>query len=170
MRHAPGGPVMKIIALAATLVALTGAVAGAQDRAGAFPTPLVRVHVGNDSTVQGFLRGNSADEVVVFTSDRRYVHVPLASVQRFEVRQRTGSHVKRGAMMGVFLWASLMFAASIDRLEDAGPASWQSAAILTGSVGVGAAVGKGVPRYGWVPTEPSRLSGPMPAVRVTLSF
>ena len=88
-----------------------------------------------------------------------YRHVPLADVQRFEVRRRTGTHVKRGAVMGVFLWASLMFAASIDRLEDAGPASWESAALLAGSVGLGAVVGKGVPRYGWVAAEPGRLTG-----------
>ncbi len=71
--------------------------------------------------------------------------------------------------MGVFLWASLMFAASIDRLEDAGPASWESAALLAGSVGLGAAVGKGVPRYGWVADRarpPPRLPRPTPRPRL----
>jgi hypothetical protein len=161
---------MRTIALAATLVVLTGAIAEAQDGAGA--TPMVRVHLRNDSTVQGFLRGNSKDEVVIFASDRSYRHVPLADIQRFEVRRRTGSHVKRGAVMGVFLWASLMFAASIDRLEDAGPWSWESGAVLAGSVGLGAAIGKGVPRYGWVPTEPNRLSGSLdpPLVHFSLRF
>lgn len=163
---------MRTIALAATLVVLTGAVAEAQDGAGAQATPIVRVHLRNDSTVQGFLRGNSKDEVVVFASDGRYRHVPLSDIQRFEVRRRTGTHVKRGAVMGVFLWASLMFAASINSLEDAGPASWESAAVMAGSVGLGAAIGKGVPRYGWVPTEPGRLTGSLdpPPLRLSLRF
>jgi hypothetical protein len=160
---------MKAIAIAATLVVLTGAVA---DAAPAEATPIVRARLRDDSTVQGFLRGNSADEVVVFTRDGRYRHVALADVQRFEVRRRTGSHLKRGAVMGVFLWASLMFAASIDSLEDAGPASWQSGAILAGGAGLGAAIGRGVPRYGWVPAEPGRLSGSLdpPLVRFSLRF
>ena len=161
---------MRAIALAAALVVLTGAVAGAQEGARAETTPIVRVRLRDHSTVQGFLRGNSADEVVVFTSDGRYRHLPLADVQRFEVRRRTGTHVKRGAVMGVFLWASLMFAASIHSLEDAGPASWQSAAILGGGGGLGAALGKSVPRYGWVPTEPARVAASVPPIRLTLRF
>ena len=162
---------MRAIALAATLVVLTTA-ADARDGAAAEATPIVRVRLRNDSVVQGFLRGNSADEVVVFASDGQYRHVPLADVQRFEVRRRTGTHVRRGAVMGVFLWASLMFAASINRLEDAGAASWESGALLAGSVGLGAAIGKTVPRYGWVPTEPGRLSGALdpPLAQVSLRF
>lgn len=161
---------MKLVATAATLLALTAVSAQAQTRTEAAPT--VRVHLRNDSTVQGFLRGNSADELVVFTSDGLYRHVPLTDVRRFEVRRRTGTHVKRGAVMGAFVWASLMFAASIDRLEDAGPASWESAALLAGGVGLGAAIGKGVPRYGWVPAEPGRLTGALdpPPVRWSLRF
>jgi hypothetical protein len=163
---------MRTIAVATTLVLLTGATAQAQDAVGTAATPMVRVHLRSQSTVQGFLRGNSVDELVVFTSDGQYRHVPLAAVQRFEVRRRTGSHVKRGALMGAFLWASLMFAASIDSLEDAGAASWQSAALLAGGVGLGGAIGKTVPRYGWVPAEPGRLSGALdpPPVRVSLRF
>lgn len=163
---------MRAIALAATVVALTGIAADAQEAVGSTAAPAVRVRLRDDSTVQGFLRGNSADELVVFTSDRSYRHVPLAHVQRLEVRRRTGSHAQRGAMMGVFLWASLMFAASIDSLEDAGAASWQSGAILAGSAGLGAAIGRSVPRYGWVPTEPGRLSGTLdpPLVRLSLRF
>ena len=163
---------MRAIAIAATLVALIGAVADAQDGPGSGAAPIGRLRLRNDSTVQGFVRGHSADEVVVYTSAGRYSHVPVAEIQRLEVRRRTGTHVKRGAMMGVFLWASLMFAASIDSLQDAGPASWQSAAILAGGTGLGVAVGKGVPRYGWVPTEPGRLSGSLdaPLVRVSLRF
>lgn len=163
---------MRTIALAATLVALTGAVADAQDAAGGGATPIVRVRLRNASTVQGFLRSHSADEVVVYTNAGRYSHVPVGEIQRLDVRRPTGTHVKRGAVMGVFLWASLMFAASIDSLEDAGPASWQSAAILAGGTGLGAAIGKSVPRYGWVPTEPGRLSGSLdpPLVRLSLRF
>ena len=163
---------MRAIAVAATLIVLAGAPAQAQDAVGTGATPMVRVHLRSQSTVQGFLRGNSVDELVVFTSDGQYRHVPLAAVQRFEVRRRTGSHVKRGALMGAFLWASLMFAASIDTLEDAGPASWQSAALLAGGVGLGGAIGKTVPRYGWVPTEPGRLTGSLdpPLVRFSLRF
>jgi len=163
---------MRTIALAATLVALTGAIADAQDRTGGEATPIVRVRLRNDSTVQGFLRSHSADEVVVYTSGGRYTHVPIGQIQRLDVRRQTGTHVKRGAMMGVFLWASLMFAASIDSLEDAGPASWQSGAILAGGTALGAAIGKGIPRYGWVPTEPGRLSGSLdpPLVRFSVRF
>lgn len=161
---------MRAIALASTLVALTGAVADAQDGAGAVATPIVRLRLRDDSTVQGFLRSHSADEVVVYTSAGRYSHVPVGEIQRLEVRRRTGTHFRRGALMGVFLWASLMFAASIDSLQDAGPASWQSAAILAGGAGLGAAIGKGVPRYGWVATEPGRLSGSVPPVRLTVRF
>jgi hypothetical protein len=159
---------MKSIVLAVTLAALTGASVSAADTAET--TPMVRLRLHNSSTVQGFLRGNSADELVVYASDGRYRHVPLRDVQRFEVRRRTGTHVKRGAVMGAFLWASLMFAASIDTLEDAGPASWQSAAILAGGVGLGAAAGRTVPRYGWVPAEPGRVSLAPPLVRVTVRF
>ena len=158
---------MRTIVFAASLAVLAGATADAQTA-----TPTVRAHLRDQSAVQGFLRGNSADELVIYTSDSRYVHVPRAALQRVEVRQRTGSHVRRGAVMGVFLWASLMFAASIDTLEDAGPASWESGAILAGSVGVGALVGRSVPRYGWVPMEPGRLNGQIdtPPVHVTLRF
>lgn len=162
---------MRTIVLAASLVLLAGAAAHAQTPAGT-ANPRVRVTLRGQPTVQGFLRGNSADEVVVYTAEGRYLHVPLSAVQRIEVRQRTGSHWKRGAAMGVFLWASLMFAASIDSLEEAGATSWESAAILGGSVAVGAVVGKTVPRYGWVPTEPGRLTGAIdaPRARLTLRF
>jgi hypothetical protein len=129
--------------------------------------PLVRARTGGE-IVQGYLRANSADELVIYTSDRRFRHVPKAGLQGLEVRERMGSHWKRGAAMGVFLWASLMFAASIDELEDAGAASWESAAVLAGSMGLGAAVGKAVPRHGWRETSPDRLPGP--AVRVSIRF
>jgi len=161
---------MRAIVAATALVAVTASTAFAQGASSA--TPTVRVQLRSDSTVQGFLRGNSADELVIFTSDRAYRHVPLSDVQRLEVRQRTGTHARRGAVMGVFLWASLMFAASIDRLEDAGAASWESGAILAGSAGLGALVGKGFSRYGWVETEPARLTGAInpPPARLTLRF
>lgn len=163
---------MRVFVLAATLVAVTGTAAVAQETLSPSATPLVRAHLRSGSTVQGFLRGNSADELVIFTTDRDYRHVPLTEVHRFEFRRRVGSHARRGAMMGVFLWASLMFAASIDRLEDAGPASWESGAILAGGAGLGALVGKGFSRYGWVAAEPGRLAGAIdpPPARLTLRF
>ena len=163
---------MKAFIFVAVLAALAGGAAHAQEGAASATAPTVRVRLRDASTVQGFLRGNSADELVIYTSDRAYRHVPLPEVQRFEVRRRNGSHAKRGAVMGVFLWASLMFAASIDRLEDAGPASWESGAILAGSAGLGALIGKGFPRYGWVESEPARLSGSLdpPPVRLSVRF
>ena len=162
---------MRTIVLAVTLAVLAGATAEAQSEAPA-AAPTVRAHLKDQSSVQGFLRGNSTDELVVYTAERRYVHVPRSALQRLEVRQRTGSHLRRGAVMGVFLWASLMFAASIDTLEAAGPWSWESGAIFAGSVGVGALVGKTVPRYGWVPMEPGQLTGRIdpPPAHVTLRF
>ena len=129
--------------------------------------PLVRARTGGE-VVQGYLRGNSADELVIYTSDRKYRHVPLRGLQSLEVRERMGSHWKRGAAMGVFLWASLMFAASIDELEDAGAASWESAAVFAGSVAVGAGIGKAVPRHGWRETTPDRL--PRPVLKVSFRF
>ncbi len=161
---------MRTIVLAASLVVLAGAAEA--ETTGAAATPLVRVRLRDQAAVQGYLRGNSADELVVYTSDRRYLHVPRAALTSLEVRQRTGSQMKRGAMMGVFLWASLMFAASVDRLEAAGPASWESGALLAGGMGLGAAVGRGVPRYGWVATEPGRLTGGIdpPPARLSLRF
>jgi hypothetical protein len=162
---------MKAFAAAVALAAFTASTASGQS-ASSSATPTVRVQLRTDSMVQGFLRGNSADELVIFTSDRAYRHVPLSDVQRLEIRQRTGTHARRGAVMGVFLWASIMFAASIDRLEDAGAASWESAAILAGSAGLGALIGKAFPRYGWVETEPGRLTGTIdaPPARLTLRF
>lgn len=154
---------MKALAVAACLAAFGGSLVEAQETA-----PLVRVRLGNDSVVQGYLRGNSPDEVVVFTSGKEYRHVARADIRRFEVRERLGSQATRGALMGVFLWATVMFAASIDELEDAGAGSWQSGAILAGSVGLGAAVGKGIPRHGWRETTPGNL--PRPAVSVSLRF
>ena len=150
-----------VLAFSATTFA--GADARAQDAA-----PLVRVRLGDAHFVQGYLRGNSADELVVFTSDRQYRHVPRASVKAVEVRERLGSHARRGAVMGMFLWASLMFAASIDELEDAGPASWQSGALFAGSVGLGALAGKSVPRHGWRETSPASLPGP--AIKLSFRF
>ena len=130
--------------------------------------PLLRVRVGANDVVQGFLRGNSTDELVIFTSDRQYRHVPRSGISSVEVRERIGSHWKRGALMGIFLWASLMFAASIDELEDAGPWSWESAAVLGGSMGLGAAIGKAIPRHGWRETSLDRL--PRPLASVTFRF
>lgn len=149
-----------IRAAAAACLFLLAPPAGAQDA-----TPVVRVRAGGD-LVQGYLRGNSTDELVIFTSEGQYRHVPRAGISSVEVRERMGSHWKRGALMGIFLWASLMFAASIDELEDAGTVSWESAAVLAGSMGLGAAIGKTVPRHGWRETSLDRL----PRAQASLTF
>ena len=132
----------------------------------------MRLQLRNQDTVQGYLRGRSKDEVVIFTSEGRYRHVPLADVQRFEVRSRTGSHAKRGAVIGVAVWIGAVAAASRGSLDKWGVASWQSGAILAGSVGLGTLVGSRVPRYGWRPTEASALTSgtPPPGIQITLRF
>jgi hypothetical protein len=166
---------MKILAVVLSLLAAAGSAAAQTPvAAGAAPgealPPTVRVHLGGE-TVQGFLRGRSKDELVVFTSDGRFRHLPLADVRRFEVRSRTGTHMKRGALIGVFVWASVMGAASLGALDDAGLASWESGAILLGSTVLGAAIGRGVPQYGWVESEPSRLGRRpqrLPGLQITL--
>jgi hypothetical protein len=130
----------------------------------------VRVHLRNRDTLQGYLRGRSADEIVIYTSEGRYRHVPLADIQRFEVQSRTGSHLKRGAFIGVLVWGSIMGAAALGALDEAGVASWQSGAILAGSTGLGAIIGAQVPRHGWRVAEPSSVARPAPApgIRLTL--
>lgn len=160
---------MSAVTLAILFVLCARGVA-AEDVAG--PHRRVRVTLRNAGVVQGFLRGRSADEVVVYTSARQFQRVAFEDIQRFEVRQRTGSHLKRGALIGVFVWASVMKIAAIDRLEEAGLASWESAAILAGSTGIGAAIGASVPRYGWRAADPrtagARAMGPN--ISVTLRF
>lgn len=160
---------MSAVTLAVLFVLSSRGVA-AEDVAG--PHRRVRVHVANDGVVQGFLRGRSADEVVVYTSARQFQRVAFNDIQRFEVRRRTGSHLKRGALIGVFVWASVMKIAAIDSLEEAGFASWQSAAILAGGTGIGAAIGASVPRYGWQAVDPRTAAAPAlaPSIRVTLRF
>jgi len=132
----------------------------------------VRLQLRNQDYVQGYLRGRSKDEVVVFTSDGRYRHVPLAEVRRFEIRSRTGSHLKRGALIGVAVWVGAVAAASRGSLDKWGVVSWQSGAILAGSVGLGAVIGAQVPRYGWRETAPSALvqTPGSPGLHVTLRF
>jgi hypothetical protein len=129
----------------------------------------VRLQLRNQDYVQGYLRGRSKDEVVIFTSDGRYRHVPLAEVQRFEIRSRTGSHGKRGALIGVAVWIGAVAAASRGSLD---ATSLQSGAILAGSVGLGAAIGSQVPRHGWRATSPSSIvQGPAsPGLQVTIRF
>src|SRR5258708_35536325 len=134
-----------------------GADAAQAQTAPAPPLPqTVRLQLRNQDYVQGYLRGRSKDEVVIYTSEGRYRHVPLADVQRFEVRSRTGSHLKRGAVIGVAVWIGAVAAASRGSLDKWGVASWQSGAILGGSVGLGAAIGAQVPRYGWRATQIGR--------------
>jgi hypothetical protein len=131
----------------------------------------VRVRLGSDEVVRGFLRGRSTDEVVVFTPAGQYRRVPLADVRSFEVRSRNGTQMGRGALIGVLIWGSVMATGAVDRLDDAGFASWESGALLLGAAGVGAAIGHGVPRYGWVPADPRRAAAPaFPRSLVQVSF
>jgi hypothetical protein len=154
------------------LLALMAVPLHAEEPAGAGTPPTVRVQLRNLDSVQGYLRGRSKDELVVFTSEGKYRHVPLADVQRFEMRSRTGSHASRGALIGAVVWGSLMTAARFGALDKAGFASWQSGAILAGGVGAGALIGSRVPRYGWRITEARSVLAepPPPLLRVTLRF
>ena len=91
---------MRSLALAATLLAV--GVESAQAQNAPAPTALpqtVRLQLRNQDYVQGYLRGRSKDEVVIYTSEGRYRHVPLADVRQVEIRSRTGSHLKRGALI-----------------------------------------------------------------------
>ena len=103
----------------------------------------MRVLLRNQDSVQGYLRGRSKDEVVIYTNKGQYRHVALSDVQRFEVQSRVGSHAKRGALIGVAVWVGAIAAASRGSLENA--ASWKSGAILAGSVGLGTVIGSRVP-------------------------
>jgi hypothetical protein len=161
---------MRHAAATLVLLALFAVPTAAEDTATRLP-PTVRVQVRNQGTVQGYLRGKSTDELVVFT-DGKYRHLPIADVQRLEVQTRTGTHAKRGALIGVVVWASLMTAARFGALDKAGFASWQSGAILLGGVGAGTLIGSRVPRYGWRVTEARSVAfePPAPLVRFTLRF
>jgi hypothetical protein len=163
---------MRHVAATLTLLALVAVPAFPEQAAAAGTPPTVRVLLRNQDSVQGYLRGRSKDELVVFTSDSKFRHVPMADVQRFEVRSRTGSHAKRGALLGLVVWGSLMTAARFGALDKAGFASWQSGAILAGGVGAGALIGSHVPRYGWRVTEARsvRVEPTPPLVRFTLRF
>ena len=161
MRHAP---------LALIVISLAASAAEAQEVPPARGLPrTVRVLLRNQDTVQGYLRGRSKDEVVIYTSQGKYRHVALSDVQRVEVQSQTGSHAKRGALIGVAVWIGAVAAASRGSLD---VASWQSAALLAGSVGLGAAVGSRVPRYGWRPTDASTLAlgTTPPGFQITLRF
>lgn len=160
---------MRSLALAVSLLAVGADAALAQTTAAPALPQTVRLQLRNQDYVQGYLRGRSKDEVVVFTSEGRYRHVPLAEVQRFEIRSRTGNHLKRGALIGAAVWIGAVAAASRGSLD---VTSWQSGAILAGSVGLGAVIGAQVPRYGWRATQPSALAGApaSPGLRVTLRF
>ena len=164
---------MRVFALGLSLAVLA-LPALAQEAPVAGETPrVVRVRLGNDEVVQGFLRGRSADEVVVFTSKSQYRHLSLGDVRTFEIRSRTGTQMARGALIGLVIWGSVMATGAVDRLDEAGIASWESGALLLGAAGAGAAIGHGVPRYGWVPADPKRASAfpfPRSAVQVTLRF
>jgi hypothetical protein len=163
---------MRSLALVVALLAVGAERAQAQT-APAAPLPqTVRLQLRNEDYVQGYLRGRSKDEVVIYTSEGRYRHVPLADVRRFEIRSRTGSHLKRGALIGVAVWAGAVAAASRGSLDKWGVVSWQSGAVLAGSVGLGAVIGAQVPRNGWRETSPSAIvRAPTPSgLQVTLRF
>jgi hypothetical protein len=161
---------MRHVSLALAALCLTAGVAPAQDVAAARVPKTVRVVLRNQETVHGYLRGQSKDEVVLYTSEGRFRHVPLADVQRLDVRSRTGSQIKRGALIGVLVWGAAVAAASRGSLDKWGVTSWQSGAILAGSVGAGALIGSQVPRYGWKPTEPRELASSAPGLKVSFRF
>lgn len=163
---------MRHAALALSVVSLAAGAVHAEEAAAARVPETVRIRLRNQDTLQGYLRGRSTDEVVIYTSEGRYRHVPLADVQRFEVRSRTGSHVKRGALIGALVWVGAVAAASRGALDKWGVASWQSGAVLAGSTSLGAVIGSQVPRYGWRATEPSAVARPAspPGVHLALRF
>lgn len=163
---------MRYAVAAVVFLFLDVASAGAQTTPGPALPQTVRVQLRNQDYVQGYLRGRSKDEVVIYTSEGRYRHVPLSDVQRFEIRSRTGNHLRRGALIGVAVWAGAVAAASRGSLDKWGVASWQSGAVLAGSVGLGAVIGSRVPSYGWRATSPSAVvRGPTgPGLQVTLRF
>jgi hypothetical protein len=161
---------MRHVALALSLLSLTAAATEAQDSALARAPQTVRVRLHNQDMVQGYLRGRSKDEVVIYTSEGRFRHVPLGDVQRFEVRSRNGSQTTRGALIGVAVWVGAVAAASRGSLDKWGVASWQSGAVLAGSVGLGAVIGSQVPRYGWRTTEPSAVASRAASLHFTLRF
>jgi hypothetical protein len=160
---------MRYPALVLSFLAVGANVAQAQTAPAPALPQTIRLQLRNQDYVQGYLRGRSKDEVVIFTSEGRYRHVPLAEVQRFEIRSRTGSHRRRGALIGAAVWIGAVAAASRGSLD---VASWQSGAILAGSVGLGAVIGSQVPRYGWRATPPSAIvrAPASPGLQVTLRF
>lgn len=163
---------MRALALALFLPMLAGSAWAQEPPAPTDGVPrAVRVRLGSDEMVQGFLRGHSADEVVVYTSAGKYRHIALSDVRSFEVRRRTGSQLTRGAIAGLLVWGSIVATNALDVIEEHGAASWQSGALLVGATGVGAAVGHGIPRYGWVATDPRHATAPARSLlRVTLRF
>lgn len=163
---------MRHVALALSFLSLAAGAAEAQDSAGARVPPIVRVRLRNQDLIQGYLRGRSKDEVVIYTSERQFRHVPLGEVQRLEIRSRIGNQAKRGALIGVAVWVGAVAAASRGSLDKWGVASWQSGAVLAGSTALGAVVGAQVPRYGWRATEPSAIAsnGALPGLHFTLRF
>jgi hypothetical protein len=165
---------MKQAVLVFLLFVVSGTIASAQDRAPAGqPAPTVRVQLRNESRVEGFLRGRSADELVVYTSDGQYRRVPFTDVRRFEIHSRMGSHWKRGILIGLLMGAGVIATAPIDALDEAGVASWQSAVVLAAGAAAGGAIGSTLPRYGWREAD-ARTSWsrrvPPPGFQVTLRF
>jgi hypothetical protein len=163
---------MKKAILCAVLLASPGAAAHAQE-SGVKPAPTVRVLLRNQDRVQGFLRGRSADELVVYTSDRAYRRVPFSEVRRFEIQGRVGNHWKQGLLIGLLMAGGVVVTAPFDSLNDAGVASWQSAAVVGAGAVLGAGIGSTIPRNGWREADPRTSWGtaaPAAGVRITLRF
>jgi hypothetical protein len=117
-----------------------------------------RVLVRGGDTFQGYLRDRSAHELVMVTADGREHRIPVAEVDRFEVRARSGNHLWRGALMGAFIGASLVATGAIDAIEDRGKTSGAALALVGGATAVGAGVGVSTPRYGWTAANPRAAS------------
>lgn len=139
----------------ATLVALTLAALPAAAQVPAEPHT-VRVSLKSGERVTGFLRGTSADEIVIYTADARDRRVPILDVQRVETRSRTGSQMRRGALIGLLVWGSVVATGAVDAIDKA--VSLESGGLLVGATAAGALVGRSVPRHGWRAVDPRSLS------------
>ena len=94
---------------------------------------------------------------------------PIFMRELVTVPRRRGHFPSRAALIGLLAWGSVMTVARVASIDEAGWTSWQSGAILAGSVGVGTLIGSQVPRYGWRVTEP-RAARALPPALVRVSF
>lgn len=133
--------------------------------------PTVRVSLKSGERVTGFLRGTSADEIVIYTAEARDRRVPILDVQRVETRSQAGSHLRRGALIGLLVWGSVVATGAVDAIDEAGPVSLESGGLLLGATVTGALVGRSVPRYGWRTADPRSLSDrPSASGGIAVSF